>query len=87
MPPITRYTPMEDTARTATQRARAHQPAADRKYTVLIHATAVLLLGIGAIAAPFVVLHYTGPTPSGGVIWDFSMGLVLRFTRFADKAG
>lgn len=75
MPHIARCTPMEDNAKTPTRRAQAHQPAADRKHTVLIHATAVLLLGIGAIAAPFAVLHYTGPIPSGGVAWDFSMGL------------
>ena len=62
-------------SKTTMRRARAHQPAADRPFPVLTHATAVLLLGIGAVAAPFGVLHMTGPTPPGGVIWDFSMGL------------
>ena len=66
---------MEPSSNTMTRNARAHQPAADRPTKVLTHATAVLLMGVAAVAAPFVILHYTGPTPSGGVIWDFSMGL------------
>ena len=70
-----RYMTMGKSTKTTTRQARALQPAADRPFEVLTHATALLVLGIGAVAAPFVVLHYTGPTPSGGVIWDFSMGL------------
>ena len=75
MAPVIRSIAMGIHTKTTTREARAHQPAADRPFNVLSHALAVLLLGIVAVAAPFSVLNYTGPTPSGGVIWDFSMGL------------
>lgn len=55
--------------------ARRHQPGHDRPSLVFVHGFAILLLAVGAIAAPFAVLLLTDYPPSGGVIWDFSMGL------------
>ena len=57
------------------KRARAHQPLQDRSLAVWAHGGAILFLGIIAIAAPFLVLRLSGPDASGGLSWDFSMGL------------
>jgi predicted ferric reductase len=55
--------------------AARHQPLHDRPPLVLAHGAAILVLGMLAICAPFAVLLSTGRPPSGGPIWDFSMGL------------
>lgn len=51
------------------------QPAHDRPWAVVTHAGAILTLGALAVALPFVVLLRGERPPSGGLIWDFSMGL------------
>ena len=56
-------------------RAGTHQPFRDRPLAVATHGGLILLMSVVAIAAPFAVLRYGEPVPSGGVIWDFSMGL------------
>lgn len=56
-------------------RARAHQPRHDTSLAVWAHGGAILLLGIVAIAAPFVMLRLSAPDISRGLSWDFSMGL------------
>ncbi|MFN3662917.1 MAG: ferric reductase-like transmembrane domain-containing protein [Yoonia sp.] len=54
----------------------AQKPAVyDRTPTVWAHGTGIVLLGVVAVAAPFVVLLSGPRPPSGGMIWDFSMGL------------
>ena len=55
--------------------ARHHQPGHDRPPVVIAHAMAILALGVGAVAAPFAVLLWGARPASGGVFWDFSMGL------------
>ncbi|MGY6548441.1 MAG: ferredoxin reductase family protein [Roseinatronobacter sp.] len=59
----------------AYQAALAHQHRLDRTPTVWAHATALLLLGLLAVASPFLVLRLTDPPPSGSLIWTFSMGI------------
>lgn len=55
--------------------AARHQPLHDRPPLVLVHGAAILAVGILAVCAPFAVLLSAGGPPSGGPIWDFSMGL------------
>ncbi len=55
--------------------AKDRQPLHDRPTAVWAHGTAILAIAILGVAAPFIIL-ITGPRPpSGGLIWDFSMGL------------
>lgn len=56
-------------------RARDHQPLQDRSLVVWAHGCAILLLGIIAVAAPFLMLQLSAPVASRGLIWDASMGL------------
>lgn len=55
--------------------AKRVQPVHDRPWAVFTHACAILVLGVIAVALPFVVLLRGDHPPSGGPIWDFSMGL------------
>ena len=55
--------------------ADTHQPLHDRPAAVWLHATAIIALGLLAVAAPFVVIRLSGPVATGGLTWDFSMGL------------
>lgn len=55
--------------------AERHQPVDDRPSLVLAHGAAILLLGVVAISAPFVILLMSDRPESGGLTWDFSMGL------------
>jgi len=66
---------MTSTRQSANRPAYVHQPVHDRVAAVFLHGAAIVVLGIFAIAAPFIVLRFVGPSPSGGLIWDFSMGL------------
>ena len=54
---------------------KVQQPLHDRSPVVLTHGTAIILLGVLAIGAPFAVLRLFGPSGSGTWTWDFSMGL------------
>ncbi|MGP9790122.1 ferredoxin reductase family protein [Roseinatronobacter sp. NSM] len=59
-----------------TRKARQFQPRHDRRAVVIGHALGVLALGVLALGLPFAVVVFTAPAaPSGGLIWDFSMGL------------
>jgi len=55
--------------------ARRHQSVRDRPWTVMLHAGALLTLGLLAIGVPHVVLLSGTRIDSGGFSWDFSMGL------------
>ncbi|MCC5958771.1 MAG: ferric reductase-like transmembrane domain-containing protein [Rhodobacteraceae bacterium] len=56
--------------------ARRYQPRHDRRLVVIAHAGAVLALGLLALGVPFAVIVFVGEAvPSGGLTWDFSMGL------------
>ena len=68
--------PSFPSATARTQKARQFQPRHDRRVVVLLHAVAVLALGVLALGLPFAVLVFTAEAvPSGGLMWDFSMGL------------
>lgn len=64
-----------DLSDTSTDVATAHQHDRDRPIPVVLHAAAILCLGIIAVAAPFIILRLTEPTPSDSFWWNFSMGL------------
>ncbi|MBQ2261610.1 MAG: ferredoxin reductase family protein [Loktanella sp.] len=66
---------MNDTVQTPADTAKARQPDHDRPYTVLAHGVAIVLLGVLAVVVPFAILSTGERPPSGGLIWDFSMGL------------
>lgn len=71
---MNRHSPKSGGVTTAV--ARQHQPRHDRPLIVVAHACAVLALGLLALGVPFAVIILVGePAPSGGVTWDFSMGL------------
>lgn len=55
--------------------AKAHQPAHDKPHAVIAHGTVIILIAVGAVVAPFAVILTGARPPSGGPIWDFSMGL------------
>lgn len=70
-----RYRAMTDNTNSSLDVAKVHQPSHDKPPAVLLHGLMIILLSLVAVAAPFLVLLY-GPRPqSGGLIWDFSMGL------------
>ncbi len=66
---------MTSSTDTDLRRAKVRPRLHDRPIPVLVHAGAILALGLGAIAAPFLVLALGTRPVSGGPIWDFSMGL------------
>lgn len=65
----------ENSAASQQAQAKRVQPVHDRPLAVVTHAGAILLLGVLAVALPFAVLFQGARPPSGGVMWDFSMGL------------
>jgi predicted ferric reductase len=55
--------------------ARRHQPTQDRPWAVMLHAAAILGLGVLAMGAPFLVLLSGTRADAGAFSWVFSMGL------------